>query len=471
MRRAGLFRHIIDLRFITLVIVVSITAMISAYTRVASKETGAEETSAATTAQTSGARTGQRRRTQRRPPAVAGTARAPRVDYSKYSHATKGHFEDCNSCHQIPSFQKPDVVDYPDHPSCVNCHRQQFFRGARPVICSNCHTVTGPRNEARFSFPKKNQTSQFSDIFPHANHIKTTMLSQFKKNLESQGNLQATCNYCHKETLDPLPKDAPKDFVRQATFMTTPTTHSSCFGCHWQKGVENREQPPLATECKGCHNNNAAKTIFQTTALKTAINTSPAVQTNPPATSAEVTKVTPAMLQRRGLAPTHETLLSLRVSPNFVHALNTTDAKLDPHRTKLNEEKKQVSITCLSCHTATRKASTLEAMRQKPNRVQLMPSCSTSACHTSIASGTDRKRSVFGELLERSKDPKFDCAYCHAAPISLNPEVPCSHYTAVLESAKKENEALEKAGKKPRTLTGIENLIPARCAEKPKGGS
>lgn len=468
MRRAGLFRHIIDLRLVTLVVIVSVTATVCVYTHAASRETGGETAEAAVAAQTSGARTAQRRRPQqqRRTPA---TARAPRVDYSKFSHATKGHFENCSSCHSIPSFEKPDVADYPDHPACINCHRQQFFRGARPVICSNCHTVTGPRNEARFGFPKANQKSQFSDIFPHANHIKTTMLSQFKKNMESKGNLQATCNYCHKETLDPVVPGAPNASVRQATFMDTPTTHSSCFGCHWQKGVENREQPPLATECSGCHNNNA-KSMFQTTALKTAIAASPAVQTTPPAanTNTQASKPTPAMLQRRGLSPTHETLLSLRVSAKFLHVINHSDAKSDPHRTKLNDEKKQVSITCLSCHTAARKASTLEYMRQNP--VQLM-SCSTSACHTSIASGTDRKRSVFGELLERGKDPKFDCAFCHAPPISLKPEVPCSHYTAVLESAKKENEALEKAGKKPRTLTGVEKLIPPRCAEKPKGGN
>jgi len=468
LRRASLFRQTInDFRFVTLIVFVSITAMICVYTRAASTES-VEEAAAAAAAQRRGTQT------RRRAPAAA----RPRVDYSKFSHATKGHFENCNSCHLIPSFEKPDVADYPDHPACIQCHRQQFFRGARPVICSNCHTVTSPKSEARFKFPKENEQSQFSDIFPHANHIKTTMLSQFKKNMESRGNLQATCNYCHKETLDPVVAGAPNPSVRQATFMDTPTTHSSCFGCHWQKGVENREQPPLATECSGCHNNNA-KTIFQATALKTAINTSPAVQTKPTTantnTSANantaVSILTPAMLQRRGLSPTHQTLLSLRVSPKFVHALNNTDAKLDPHRTKLNDEKKQVSITCLSCHTAARKASTLEAMRLKSNQVQLMPSCSTSACHTSIASGSDRKRSVFGELLERNKDPKFDCAYCHAPPISLNLEVPCSHYTAVLESAKKENEALEKAGKKPRTLTGIEKLIPPRCAEKPKGGS
>jgi hypothetical protein len=118
-----------------------------------------------------------------------------------------------------------------------------------------------------------------------------------------------------------------------------------------------------------------------------------------------------------------------------------------------------------------RKATTLEAMRLKVNQVQLLPSCSTSACHTAISGTTGLKLSVFRELRERGKDARFDCALCHAPPVSLNPEVPCSHYNAVLNSAKKENEALEKAGKKPRTLTGVEGLIPPRCAEKPKEGS
>lgn len=469
MRRAGLFGHIIiDLRFVTLIVIVSVTAMICAYTRAASKEPGGEAS-----AQASGA--SQRRRQpqqqQRRRGAPVVAARA-RTDYSNFSHATKGHFENCSSCHSIPSFEKPDVTQYPDHPACIDCHRREFFRGARPVICSNCHTVTSPRSKAVFEFPKRNEPTQFADIFPHANHIKFSMLSQFKKNMESKGNLQVTCNYCHKETLDPLPKDAAKDSVRRATFMNTPTTHSSCFGCHWQKGVENREQPPLANECRGCHNN-VAKSIFQTTALKTALAKTGATATTPPQTAgpAGVPRLTPAMMERRGLSPAHETLLALRLSPRFVHVLNNREAENDPHRTKTNDEKKRVTITCLSCHTAARKATTLEAMRTKANQVQLMPSCSTSACHTSIASGIDRNRSVFGELLQRSKDPKFDCVYCHAPPVSLIPEIPCSHYTAVLTSAQKENEALVKENKKPKTLTGIEKLIPARCAEKPKEGS
>src|SRR5688572_31194337 len=36
----------------------------------------------------------------------------------------------------------PDIVDYPNHTACVSCHRPQFFKGARPPICSVCHTKT-----------------------------------------------------------------------------------------------------------------------------------------------------------------------------------------------------------------------------------------------------------------------------------------------------------------------------------------
>src|SRR6266576_1772557 len=75
------------------------------------------------------------------------------VDYSNFSHATKEHQRACNTCHKIPTsnWQKtstfPDTADYPGHDACVSCHRSQFFKGARPVICSGCHTQVSPRVE------------------------------------------------------------------------------------------------------------------------------------------------------------------------------------------------------------------------------------------------------------------------------------------------------------------------------------
>lgn len=406
--------------------------MICVYTRAASK--GAHEVAA------------QRRTTRQQPRRRAPAARTPRVNYAKFSHATKGHFENCASCHQIPSFAQPDIRDYPDHPSCTDCHRQQFFRGARPVICSNCHTVTAPRGEARLKFPKEKVDSQFDDIFPHSNHVKTTSLLQFKKIIGEKANIQATCNYCHKveKTAFKTPPGAAKDaFVPPAgTFMTTPTSHVTCFQCHWQKGVENKEQPPLATECSGCHKN-LTRPLLQTAALAV-----------PPARTANEPKFVPAAAQTAAAvavaAHSSDGPWPHRVSPKFVH-------EIDAHKKRANDEGKEVAISCLQCHVNVRKVASLEALRQKANQVQL-PTCSSSACHTAVSGSAQLKLSVFRELRERGKDAKFDCALCHSPPVSLNPEVPCSHYTTVYTSAVK-----EKKGTK-----GIEGLTPPRCADELK---
>jgi hypothetical protein len=270
--------------------------------------------------------------------------------------------------------------------------------------------------------------------------------------------------YCHKvdATAQKPAPNAPKDaFVAPAgTFMTTPTSHVTCFACHWQKGVENREQEPLSTQCSGCHDNRA-KNFMQTAALTKILAPSlPTRQLNAPKIVPAIAQARPAIAQVT--LASHSTLMSLsRISPKFVH-------ELESHKKRANDEGKEVAITCTQCHAGVRKAKTLEAMQEKVNQVQLLPSCSTSACHTALSGSVQLKLSVFRELRERGKDAKFDCALCHTPPVSLNPEVPCSHYTAVLEAAKKENEALEKAGKKPRGLTGIEGLIPPRCAVTPK---
>ena len=443
-----------------MIIFVSITAMICAYTRASSHASSHGSPGAELAAQQR--RGNPRTQTRRRAPA---TPARPRVDYSKFSHATKGHFENCASCHLIPSFEKPDIRDYPDHPSCVECHRQQFFRGARPVICSNCHTVTAPRSEARFKFPKENEPTQFADVFPHVKHIKSTTLLQFEKVSGRKMNIQATCQHCHKldETVPQLPAGTPKDNLLPAgTFMTTPTSHTTCFACHWKEGVENRQQPPYATQCSECHRNEA-KAMMQTVALSNALGTTPKTTA---AGTKEPLKLVPAVAQMVQAA--HASTLPPRVAPKFVHQKYKHQFKPNENWKPGDDEKnKEVVITCTQCHAAVRKAKTLEEMRDKGNLVQLL-SCSTSACHTALSGTTQLKLSVFGELKERRKDEKFDCALCHTPPISLRPEVPCSHYRAVLDSAKKENEALEKAGKKPRSLAGIEGLIPPRCADAPK---
>lgn len=137
-------------------------------------------------------------------------------DYSKFSHSTEKHQRACNTCHKPYA----DADDYPDHDACVSCHRRQFFRGARPQICSVCHSKTSPRDDDRFAFRKPDSPLQFTIDFPHNTH---------QDLIQSNNN----CTLCHA--------------TRTATFKAVPNDHSSCFSCHW------KSQEPVAANCNGCH--------------------------------------------------------------------------------------------------------------------------------------------------------------------------------------------------------------------------
>ena len=137
------------------------------------------------------------------------------ADYSKFLHSTPKHRATCNTCHKI---QFPDITDYPSHDACVSCHRPQFFRGARPPICSVCHSKTSPRDEVRYAFRNPATKLQFNIDFPHDVH---------------QDIGYNDCSLCHG--------------TRTPTFKAVPTDHASCFNCHW------KSQEPVAANCNGCH--------------------------------------------------------------------------------------------------------------------------------------------------------------------------------------------------------------------------
>lgn len=161
------------------------------------------------------------------------------IDYSKFSHATKKHQAECKTCHVVPGKQWskfPDVVDYPDHAACVNCHRAQFFKGARPQICSVCHVKTSPRDDVRYAFRNPASRLQFTTEFPHDKHqdvIARLFTPRLRLDLAHAQQNYNNCTICH----------APKT----TTFKAAPTDHSSCFNCHW------KSQQPVAANCNGCH--------------------------------------------------------------------------------------------------------------------------------------------------------------------------------------------------------------------------
>lgn len=231
----------------------------------------------------------QRRRAQRRAPAPQ--TRRPAIDYTKFSHRTAQHKIDCASCHQIPTDNwrtaraqepYPDVADYPDHAACLRCHKQQFFRGARPAICAVCHTKVSPRDDARFDFPKLGRTrerttpTQFATIFPHDKHQDvmaerrrgpSTSVESFFVRASFQQNATPqqqkpidSCSICH-ETYEPQgqsdveemsgrPKEVdPSLWPKKGSFKTTPTDHASCFNCHWKEGGA----APFSSNCAACH--------------------------------------------------------------------------------------------------------------------------------------------------------------------------------------------------------------------------
>ena len=150
----------------------------------------------------------------------------PCVSAADFSHATQKHKAACNTCHKI---KFPDIDDYPGHDACVSCHRRDFFRGARPPICSVCHSKTSPRDEARLPFRNPARKLQFAIEFPHDKHQDVIALLRFSHAPQSYNN----CAICHAS--------------RTAMFKSAPAGHSSCFNCHW------KAQQPVAGNCNGCH--------------------------------------------------------------------------------------------------------------------------------------------------------------------------------------------------------------------------
>jgi hypothetical protein len=162
------------------------------------------------------------------------------VDYSRFSHATQKHEAPCSTCHKVQTKVSPypDVADFPGHDACVSCHRSQFFRGARPPICSVCHSKTSPRDEVRFAFRNPVSRRQFTIEFPHDKHQDVIALLRSPRDsatafAHAPPQNYNNCTICHGQ--------------RTTTFRAAPTDHASCFNCHF------KSQQPVAANCNGCH--------------------------------------------------------------------------------------------------------------------------------------------------------------------------------------------------------------------------
>lgn len=235
--------------------------------------------------------------TRRRPRTTPAQTQAPggsAIKYSAFMHASEKHKNlECDKCHKIPtgwtaqrSF--PDVADFPDHDSCVRCHRQQFFTrqaftGTGPAICTVCHVRAAPRIEARFAFGRPNNSDQtlkpkeerqFTIEFPHDKHQNVIALlgrgflgvdksplahdrprfmrAAFVTGADDKKPDYNNCTICHgtNDTVTDIAVDSFRPPV--GTFKTMPRAHDACFNCHW-KG-----EKPSSFDCAGCHKPAAA---------------------------------------------------------------------------------------------------------------------------------------------------------------------------------------------------------------------
>ena len=359
----------------------------------------------------SGVSLAQKRAARRRP---APSVQRPSIDYSRFSHATKKHQQACDTCHKVPTdnWKKvrdfPDVADYPGHAACVGCHRAQFFKGAKPVICSICHSKVSPRDDARLAFRNPDAQREFLIEFPHDRHqdvIAKLLKSpsppnavQFIKSsfgvrphvtqtvsLRSGAQLRLhaadepqtnslrykafsesaadeptktynNCAICHTTRANvpaaPISGWTDKYVPDNVTFKAVPASHASCFNCHW------KSQQPVSDNCAGCH------------------------KLTSPYAAADAVK---------------------RISMKFRHEGGGPD--------------KNHVMECTACHINITKAATLRGL--KPD----VPITACSECHNKAPSHLE----IGNELEAIDKNSDFVCTYCHTSNVGrLDP--PASHY-------------------------------------------
>lgn len=352
------------------------------------------------------------RQRRRSPPPIRRAAQRAQAasSYRVFAHDSATHRSlACASCHKIESVRRIDVVEYPDHDACINCHRQQFFNGARPNICTVCHTIVSPRDGSRFKFPKPVIASEFNSIFPHDKH--QYVIAELAPAHRARGEARfmrvsltaqiddtppkpvESCATCH--TTDTTERPAPAEWIEDkelntpgkiepvptaGTFKNSPTGHASCFNCHWQS------QQPIATNCAGCHELS---------------------KTN------RVPHATPR--------PTSERATSSRTSSAALKVVtaHTPDVWLERISAKFRHEREDhKGFSCSSCHTNILEATSLADLAAE------VPLATCSGCHA----GT--RKDIQREMDQVKADPAYSCTYCHLPNVGSR-DIPITHFRVV----------------------------------------
>src|SRR5215471_15712333 len=353
----------------------------------------------------------QRKRTTGSRTQKPKTPPRPKIDYANFSHQTHVVTQKlaCSSCHKVPSknwkdvrkgdaaFQ--DVTDFPEHASCLNCHRTQFFARERPapVICSNCHIAVTPRDTARWLFPslgdltdphskRREFVSEFGVGFPHDKHLDVVgMNRRLPTNRERFADVvfqdkkagpPKSCPVCH-ETYQPQGKSSeeyvikpPKDigdnfWLKKGTFKTGPNSHTTCFTCHnADSGIA-----PEPKNCETCHKLTAPNRVFPM-------------------------DFDPKLFVTMGI--TDQTIIRRAVWRMSAGAFR-------------HEGGMHPDLSCLDCHNVT--TSTFSTLDPTTMKVAVRSCGGADGCH--ITNTVDEGGALNFEIDRRRKDPKFACTKCH----------------------------------------------------------
>ena len=372
---------------------------------------------------------------QTRRPARRPVAPTPRIDYSKFSHVTHVTTQKlaCDSCHKFPTknwkeVRKgdaafPDVAEFPEHSSCLSCHRQQFFARERPApsICSNCHVSVTPRDTTRFLFPSlgdvtdskfktREFVSEFGVGFPHDKHLDVVGLyrPRFRQDAaaqfvtarwrvaKKQPEQPKSCPVCHQsyqpqgnsseEYVTKAPKNLGDNFwLKKGTFETVPNNHTVCFTCHnAESGI-----PPEPKDCHVCH---------------------------------------------KLLQP--EQRLKVDFDPKLTADMGITDKIiLEPWSRRISagafrhEGGEHPNLTCTGCHNST----LMNTLDPKSLRVPVRSCGGAEGCH--ITATAEEGGALNFEIDQKKANAAFVCSKCH---ITFGKEsLPANHLEAISQPTKK----------------------------------
>jgi len=373
------------------------------------------------------------RRTQARRPRTAPTHQ--RVDYTHFSHRTKEHQLACDNCHKFPSsnWQQvrkkddafPDIAEYPEHQSCLRCHRQQFFARERPApaICSVCHVANSPRNTTRYPFPSLGATflnsprgasftSDFQVFFPHDKHIEIvgqlqptdtpertvsfvnasfTQEKKEQKEAKLADSPDKSCVVCHQtympqgtsdqEYVTTPPKTLGDAFwLKKGTFKTIPDGHTSCFTCHSQ---DNTDLKPAPMDCATCH------------------------------------KLAPATPARTDFDPKVAAAEGINDPVMLAAWRKRTSAANFRHEGGMHPD-----LSCMDCH----KVTTMNTLDAESRKVHVL-SCGGGGAGCHVTPTSDDGGALNLEIDGRKASAAFQCAKCHL--LYGGAQTPASHAKAV----------------------------------------